>query len=179
MDCAGLGWMGLFDGRESLRQKTKDETDKTDWTEGIEALSGKLSSPSSLTEMSTSAALFSAVFYYTSFFYGSAVFFLFSLTLYHFLFAVHASVLYPKVPFSIAGPTMNGYFFVWLFLSRPRLVSLPIYLPTFLRPSNSAGTREIATGEGGGGAKVWEESGDRGAFIHDHAVLFTFLFFFV
>ena len=34
--------MGLLDGRESLRQKTKDETDKTDWTEGIEALGGKL-----------------------------------------------------------------------------------------------------------------------------------------
>src|SRR4051794_24198473 len=86
---AGLGWVGwgLFDGKEFFWAKTKDETDKTDWTEGIEASSGKQPFPPPSPKRQLQL-LFSQLFSTTFHFLRLRLFFFFlffSLPLSHFV----------------------------------------------------------------------------------------------
>ncbi len=153
-DWAGLDWLDGFlrwEGINPAKNKGRDRQE-TDWTEGIEALSGKatFSSPSPKRQRQTAllSAFFSTYYTFLPFFF---FFFCFPRLSFSFLLSTLLFSI-PKVPFSIAGLTMNGYLFVWSFLSRPLVgLSLSSDLPAYLRLSTSTGTREITAGDGEGG----------------------------
>ena len=147
----GLGWVGL-DGvirwGGIFWAKTKDETDKTDWTEGIEAPSGKQPFPFPPRNVNVSCFVLSVFLLHFIFLRLRLLFFFsFLFPLSHFLLLFTLLFVIPKSLF-YSGPNNEWLFFcVVVFELSPVGLSLPIYLPTYLHPSNSAGKREMVAGE--------------------------------
>lgn len=153
MDWAGLGWVGwgYSMGRNLLgKNKRRDRQDRLDrGNRGAERKATfPLPSPKRQRQLLCSQR-FSTTLH---FFYGFAFFFSSLFCSPSLIFSCCSRFCsLSQSPFSIAGLTMNGYIFVWSFLSCPRLVSLcpSTYLPTYI-PRIPPGKEKWWREKGGG-----------------------------